>query len=161
MSTIESGKVVTLSLTIRDADADKVLQKFEADAPTAYLHGYGNLVAALEEALEGKTVGEAFDLTSPNAYGEASAVEPQAVPKREFPRQWRLEPGMAFFANGSEGQQAKLFVHSIRGSRVYVSGDHPWAGKNIGFSGEILHVRNASDNEREHGHAHGPGGHAH
>lgn len=161
MSTIESGRVVTLSLTIHDADADKTLQRFPAEEPTAYLHGYDNLVAALETALTGRSVGESFELTAPNAYGEASKGEPQPVPKREFPRNWRLEKGTAFYANGSDGKPVKLFVHDVRGSRVYVSGDHPWAGLNIRFTGEILHVRNATDHEREHGHAHGPGGHAH
>ncbi|MEZ4323515.1 MAG: peptidylprolyl isomerase [Myxococcota bacterium] len=161
MSTIESGRVVTLSLTIADADSGKTLQRFSADDPTAYLHGYDNLVSALEQALTGKAVGEAFDLTAQDAYGPASKSEPAAVPKREFPRTWRLEKGTAFFANGSAGEPVKLFVHDVRGSRVYVSGDHPWAGLNIRFTGEILHLRNATDHEREHGHAHGPGGHAH
>jgi FKBP-type peptidyl-prolyl cis-trans isomerase SlyD len=162
MSTsIESGKVVTLSLTIADADADKTLQRFTPTEPTAYLHGYDNLVSVLEGELDGKAVGYAFDLTAPAAYGESSGGEAQPVPKREFPRNWNLERGTAFFANGSDGNPVKLFVHDVRGSRVYVSGDHPWAGKTIRFTGEVLHVRNATDHEREHGHAHGPGGQAH
>jgi len=156
---IESGTVVTLSLTIQHAE--ETLQRFPATEPTAYLHGYDNLVPTLEAELHGLQVGESFDLLIEDAYGKAGESEPQAVPKREFPRSWVLQPGTAFFANGSEGQQVQLFVHEVRGSRVYVSATHPWAGKTIHFTGEILHIRNASDSEREHGHAHGPGGHGH
>ena len=158
---IESGTVVTLALTVEDVEHEKVLQSFSADDPTAYLHGYDNLMPPLEAALEGLSVGDTFDLATDDAYGTPSGMAPQEVPKREFPRHWSLQPGTAFFAQGSEGQQIQLFVHEVRGSRVTVSADHPWAGRTIRFSGEVLHIRNATDGEREHGHAHGPGGQAH
>ncbi len=158
---IESGKVVTLALTVEDVEKGKTLQSFPASDPTAYLHGYDNLVATLENALEGLSVGESFDLTADDAYGEAPDMEPQEVPKREFPRQWRLAPGTGFYAQGSDGQQVRLWVHAVKGSRVTVSPAHPWAGRTIRFAGEVLHVRNATDSEREHKHAHGAGGHSH
>jgi FKBP-type peptidyl-prolyl cis-trans isomerase SlyD len=158
---IESGTVVTLALTVEDVERGKVLQSFSTEDPTAYLHGYDNLVATLEAALEGLSTGESFDLTAEDAYGTPSGMAPQEVPKREFPRKWNLQPGTAFFAQGSDGQQIRLYVHEVRGSRVTVSADHPWAGRTIRFSGEILHTRNATESEREHGHAHGPGGHHH
>ncbi len=157
---IESGRVVTLTLTITAEDG-KVLERFDINKPTAYLHGHDQLAAGVEADLEGKEVGHTFELTMPDAFGEAGTTEPQPVPKREFPKTWKLEAGMAFFANGTEGNQVRLFVHAVKGSRVYVSNTHPWAGQAITFSGEVLAVRNATESERAHGHAHGPGGHHH
>lgn len=161
MNTIENGKVVALALTITDDVSDKVLQRFPLEEPTAYLHGYDNLVESLESALAGLEVGQSFDFVAENAYGEPSDVEPTSVPRRELPRSWNLQKGTGFTAGGTTGNTAKLWVHEVRGSRIVVSPDHPWAGRRVRFQGEVLEMRNATDPEREHGHAHGIGGHAH
>jgi FKBP-type peptidyl-prolyl cis-trans isomerase SlyD len=39
--------------------------------------------------------------------------------------------------------------------------NHPLAGKDLHFTGEILSIRNATEEEIAHGHVHGPGGHHH
>lgn len=161
MNVIESGKVVSLALTVIDTGTGAVLQRFTAAEPSAYLHGHSDLVAALEAELEGKEMGHTFSLEVPDAYGAAGAAEPTGVPRREFPKNWDLRPGVGFFARGSEGATAKLYVHEVRGSRVYVSAAHPWAGRTVRFEGQVLHVRNATEHERAHGHAHGAGGHHH
>lgn len=158
---IESGKVVTLALTVTDVSNGAVLQRFSSSEPTAYLHGHDDLVPALAEALEGEEVGHRFDLELADAYGAASADPPSEVPRKELPRDWRLAPGMAFFARGGNGQLVKLYVHGVRGSRVLISATHPWAGRTCRFEGEVLGARNATEQERQHGHAHGTGGHAH
>lgn len=159
--TIEPGRVVTLALTITQAADGKLLQRFTPEAPTAYLHGHDDLVATLQEELEGKAAGHRFAFEIDDAYGPAGTSEPHAVPRKEFPRHWQLAPGTGFFVHNSQKQAVRLYVHEIRGSRVTVSDAHPWAGKRIAFAGEVLGVRNATLEEREHGHAHGAGGHHH
>lgn len=158
---IESGRVVTLAMTVSDATTGKVLQRFSPQEPTAYLHGHDELVATLQSELEGKEAGHHFAFEVDDAYGPAPTGEPAAVPRKEFPREWRITPGMGFYARGSDGAKARLFVHEVRGSRVHVSPSHPWAGRRIAFEGDVLHVRNATVEERDHGHAHGAGGHHH
>jgi FKBP-type peptidyl-prolyl cis-trans isomerase SlyD len=44
---------------------------------------------------------------------------------------------------------------------VTVDGNHPLAGKNLNFDVTIADVREATAQELEHGHIHGPGGHNH
>lgn len=39
--------------------------------------------------------------------------------------------------------------------------NHPLAGKDLQFKGDVIDVRKAEENEIEHGHVHGPGGHHH
>jgi FKBP-type peptidyl-prolyl cis-trans isomerase SlyD len=46
----------------------------------------------------------------------------------------------------------------IAGSVVDVDLNHPMAGKTLRFDLEIIDVREASAQELEHGHVHGPGG---
>lgn len=161
METIENGKVVALTLTVVDTSTGEVLETSPETAPTLYLHGHGNMIEALEPRLEGLSAGEAFDFTIEAAYGPALDGEANAVPKKEFPRNWRLEPGFSFLAGGTKGQQARLWVHKVKGSRVWVAAEHPWGGRTIQFTGTVLMMRNATLEERNHGHAHGPGGHHH
>jgi FKBP-type peptidyl-prolyl cis-trans isomerase SlyD len=44
---------------------------------------------------------------------------------------------------------------------VKVDLNHPLAGEDLHFKGEILSVREATEDELEHGHVHGEGGHHH
>lgn len=161
MQNIEAGKVVALTLTVVDPDSGEVLETHDETNPMLYLHGYDNLTESLEPHLDGVGEGEAFDVTIDDAYGPALDGEATAVPKKEFPKNWRLEPGFSFLAGGTKGNQARLWIHEVRGSRVWVAAEHPWGGRTLRFHGTVLAMRNASLEERQHGHAHGPGGHHH
>lgn len=152
---IEAGQVVTLIYTATDADG-KVLEAVRQ--PLAYLHGRNNFIEALEPALGGLTAGEDFHVSIQDAYGPKPSSDPMPVPKKEFPKGWKFTPGLMFSAPGSEGNTATLFVHEVRGSRVFVSPEHPWGGRKVTFVGTVLHVRPATMEEHQHGHAHGPGG---
>lgn len=155
---IEPGQVVTLIFQAHDTDGNLIERQ---DQPVAYLHGHGNFLDKVEAAIAGMSGGDQFEVAIEDAYGPALTTEPVAVPKKEFPRNWTFEVGMGFTAPGSQGNTATLYVHSTKGSRVLVSPEHPWGGKKVVFTGQILSVRASTLEERRHGHAHGPGGHHH
>ena len=52
-------------------------------------------------------------------------------------------------------------VTAVTETTVTVDGNHPLAGKTLHFDVEITDIREASAEELEHGHVHGPGGHHH
>ena len=52
-------------------------------------------------------------------------------------------------------------VLAISDKIVEMDFNHPLAGHDLHFIGEILNVRNATNEELSHGHVHGPGGHHH
>jgi FKBP-type peptidyl-prolyl cis-trans isomerase SlyD len=52
-------------------------------------------------------------------------------------------------------------VLTISDKIVEMDFNHPLAGHDLHFIGEILNVRNATNEELSHGHVHGPGGHHH
>ena len=52
-------------------------------------------------------------------------------------------------------------VHSVEGDTVTVDGNHPLAGMSLNFDVQITEVREATQEEKDHGHVHGPGGHQH
>jgi FKBP-type peptidyl-prolyl cis-trans isomerase SlyD len=156
---IERDVVAILSFTATDADADEVLEH----APSmAYLHGHDNLPSAFEAKLEGLSAGDDFDETVPDAFGAATGAS-QSVRKGDLPKHVRdsLRVGGNFVAEGSDGTRHVLWVTAMKGGRVTVTADHPYAGKNIRFAGTVVQLRSPTASELEHHHAHGPGGHHH
>ena len=160
-TTLADGMVGAFHYTLKDGDG-KTLDSSKGRQPMVYLHGHKNIVPGLEKALEGQATGATMDVVVPPAegYGEASGLELQAVPKREFPKDMPIREGMPIRAQGSDGQEVILWIHELRGSRVMLSTDHPLAGTELHFSVEIIAVRDATPDELTHGHAHSLDGHA-
>ena len=127
--------------------------------PLAYLHGHSNLIPGLEAELEGKTVGDKFTTTVPadQAYGERVDALVQTVPSSMFQGVDELEVGMRFEAQSEQGMHSVEITH-IDDDQVTVDGNHPLAGMSLTFAVEIVGVRAATEDELDHGHAHGDGG---
>ena len=52
-------------------------------------------------------------------------------------------------------------ILEVNAEFVKMDFNHPLAGKDLHFEGDILEVREATADEISHGHVHGPGGHHH
>jgi FKBP-type peptidyl-prolyl cis-trans isomerase SlyD len=52
-------------------------------------------------------------------------------------------------------------ITEIGEEEVTVDGNHPLAGVPLNFEVEVVGIREATKEELDHGHVHGPGGHAH
>ncbi|MCK5481539.1 MAG: peptidylprolyl isomerase, partial [Gammaproteobacteria bacterium] len=72
-----------------------------------------------------------------------------------------IEAGMQFHAEGPEGQTVVVTIAAIDGDQVTIDGNHPLASVQLNFDVKIMNIRDASSEELEHGHVHGPEGHAH
>jgi FKBP-type peptidyl-prolyl cis-trans isomerase SlyD len=139
----------------------KVLDSSEGKDPLYYLHGFGNLIPGMEEGLEGKAVGDKFEIkVSPEkGYGVRNDAAVQAVPREAF-GDAVVNVGMQFRA-GNENGQYIVTVVEVGEETVTVDGNHPLAGVELHFNVEIMEVRDASADEIAHGHVHGPHGHNH
>jgi FKBP-type peptidyl-prolyl cis-trans isomerase SlyD len=160
--TIAQHKVVTIHYKVMDVDSDEIIDSSENSDPMTYLHGARNIIPGLEQALEGKSVGDEVEVTVPpaEAYGERSDDRIQQVPKEAFQEMEKIEPGMAVTAQTDQGQ-INLMVTEVDETTVTVDANHPLAGKSLKFEVKIEAVRDASEEELAHGHVHGPGGHEH
>ncbi|MCA9556904.1 MAG: peptidylprolyl isomerase, partial [Myxococcales bacterium] len=85
----------------------------------------------------------------------------QQVKRQQFPEGAELSVGLAFQARGPQGQPVTMWIRSIKDDDILVSPNHPMAGQQLNFRIEIVDVREATAEEKAHGHVHGPGGHAH
>mgnify|MGYP000606095157 CR=1 FL=1 len=158
---ISSDKVVSMHYTLTD-DKNTVLDSSSGTEPLVYLHGHGGIIPGLEEALEGKSKGEKLKVTIPaeKAYGPKRDQLLQKVPRGQFPDPEKLEVGMSFQVDSSQGPQI-FTVTALTPQEVTVDGNHPLAGLTLHFEVAIEDVRAATAEELQHGHAHGPHGHGH
>jgi FKBP-type peptidyl-prolyl cis-trans isomerase SlyD len=158
---IAQDKVVLIHYTLTD-DAGKVLDSSASGEPLAYLHGQGNIIRGLEQALAGKQAGDKLNVRVEPAegYGERDDKLVQQVPRRQFGGA-KVQPGMQFHAQTAGGHPRVVTVTRIQGDMVTVDANHPLAGEVLNFDVEVTDVRDATAEELAHGHVHGPGGHHH
>lgn len=126
----------------------------------SYLHGAGNIIPGLENALEGKQAGDSLDVsvTPGDAYGERDPERIQQVPRDMFEDDAVIEPGTRFHAQSADGHMMVVTVVSVEEDAVTIDGNHELAGMNLNFSVNVREVRAATDEEIEHGHVHASGG---
>lgn len=156
---IANDKAVSLHYTLTNAAGETLDSSIGGDA-LVYLHGQGNIIAGLESALAGKTVGDKFKVTiaPKDAYGEIMEDMLQVVDKSMFEGIDELEVGMQFHADVSHGPGIVTIV-AIDGDQVTLDGNHPLAGETLNFDVEVIDVRTATADELSHGHVHGEGCH--
>jgi FKBP-type peptidyl-prolyl cis-trans isomerase SlyD len=158
---IAKDRVVTLAYTLKDND-DNILDQSD-DGSFCYLHGASNIIPGLEEALTGRMAGDELSVSIPpeEAYGVRDAAREQDVPRSAFPPDQEIEVGMQFHAQGPEGQAIMVTISKVEGDTITVDGNHPLASVHLNFDVRIMDIRDASPEEIEHGHVHGPHGHHH
>jgi FKBP-type peptidyl-prolyl cis-trans isomerase SlyD len=158
---IAEKKVVTLNYTLKDNEGTLIDES--SDGSFIYLHGASNIIPGLEKALIGKTSGEKMNVTvaPEEAYGPRDDSRIEEVPRDMFPDDVDIEPGMEFHAEGPDGQAISIVVVEVKEDKVNIDGNHPLAGVELNFDVEVMDVRDATDEEIEHGHVHGAHGHEH
>ena len=156
---IAKNSVVTLHYEMYDAN-DQLIDKTEE--PIAYLHGgYDGIFPLVKEALQDKNVGDVVDVTlqPDDAFGEQDAELIRIEPADIFPVE--VQAGMMFEADTPEGDTLVFRVTDVADGKVVVDGNHPLAGMKIRFKATVDSVREATEEEISHGHAHGEHGHHH
>lgn len=162
MSTVEAGKVVSIHYVLRD-DAGQELDRSEEGSPMFYLHGAQNIVAGLEEKLTGAAIGAKVSVTVPpeKGYGPRNRGKVFQIPRSALPATVTPTRGMQLYANGPDNQKVPVFITKVQGPTITVDPNHPLAGVTLHFDVTVVDVRDATDEEKTHGHAHGPDGHGH
>jgi FKBP-type peptidyl-prolyl cis-trans isomerase SlyD len=137
-------------------NAGEILDSSEGNEPLSYLHGAGNLIPGLEKELLGKTAGASLQVTvaPEEAYGPVHDQLIEVVPRDAFQGVENVEAGMAFEAQASDGQSRRIVVTDVTGDEVTVDGNHPLAGVELNFDVQVVEVRDATEEEIAHGHAH-------
>ena len=161
---VEKNSVVFFHYTLT-LDGGEEVDSSRGGDPFAYLHGHNNIVPGLEKELVGKNAGDTVKaVVSPEeGYGVEDPSLNLRVPIEAFPPEALadLAPGMMFQSQHPDDPNREIIlrVMKIDGPAVFVTGNHPLAGKTLNFDVEIVSMRDASVAELADGFVHGPGGH--
>ena len=151
---IKSPCVVSLTWKLADAQ-NRPLD--ELTEPVEFFYGGDDLLAKVEEALDGHAVGDtvSLQLEPEHAFGD---YRPELVcfeARSLFPAE--LEPGMAFeglpegHATPDMPADQVYVVTEVYPSHVVLDGNHPLAGMALRLRIQVREVREASDEEIEAG----------
>ena len=160
--TISNEKVVTLVYQLRvDNNEGDIVETVKEEKPFVFLYGAGLMLPKFEENLNGLKAGDKFEfiLQCEDAYGKATEEAVMNLPKNIFEVEGKIEDGLLAEGNvipmqNNEGQKFNGVVVEVKDDNVTMDFNHPLAGDDLHFSGEIMEVREATKEEIDHGHAH-------
>jgi FKBP-type peptidyl-prolyl cis-trans isomerase SlyD len=165
MAIIEKDKVVSLTYELRlNNQNGEVIESLNESSPLTFLFRSGRLLPKFEDYLEGLTTGQKFDFNLPceDAYGDLNEDAIVDVPVQAFEINGKidenlLKPGNAIPMQDSSGNRLNGIVKEINDETVTMDFNHPLAGQHLYFSGKITEVRDATEEELNHGHIHSGG----
>jgi FKBP-type peptidyl-prolyl cis-trans isomerase SlyD len=145
-------QIVSIEYELRD-DGGKMLDETGGDEPLSYLHGSGQLVIGVEKALEGKSVGAEIEVVVPpeEGYGEHDPEKIFDVPRENF--DFEVEVGQILQAQSANGESTPVQVKEVGEKSVSLDANHPLAGISLNFKIKVLEVREATPEEKNHGHS--------
>ncbi len=154
-------RVVSFHYTLKNKAGEQLESSFGSE-PLMFLEGSGQIIPGLEQAIKDLKAGDKKVITVPaaDAYGEIEADMIVEVPKEKLPKP-DVAVGDRFHADAGDGHAQVVQVTKVSDTHVTIDGNHPLAGEELTFEVEIDSTREATKEELQHGHAHGPGGHNH
>ena len=159
---IDQNSVVSIHYTLTNDEGTVIDSSINID-PLVYLQGAGNIIPGLENALVGKSAGDTLTvrIAPEDGYGATVLELIQQVPMEMFQGVETVEPRMTFQAQDQSGYMQRVEVTAVNGNMVTIDANHPLAGQHLNFDVTVVEVRAATQEEMDHGHVHGHGGHHH
>lgn len=144
---------VTYELKYDDTEA-QLIEKVEKDNPLTFLYGAGRMLEHFEKNLAGKVQGDFFDfkLTSEEAYGPVTDQAIVDVPMHAFEVDGKVDEELVKMGNtipmmDSYGNRLHGIVVEVSQDSVKMDFNHPLAGEDLHFKGQIIEVRDARPEE--------------
>lgn len=152
---VAKNTVVSIHYTLTAEDGS-VIDTSSGQEPLSYLAGCGNIIPGLDNALMGLEVGDSKNVVvaPEEGYGAIEDDLIQTLPRSMFTGIEEIEVGMEFETQNTEGESMFVIVTGVNDTEVTVDGNHELAGRVLKFDVSVEGVREASDEEISHGHAH-------
>lgn len=166
---ITKNTVVSLTYVLKRDNANgEIIEETRVGDPLVFLYGNGQMLPKFEENLSTLKTGDAFEftLTSADAYGEKDQDAIIDLDKGIFMIDGKTDDELLTIGNvipmrDDQGNMLQGTVVSVSNDSVRMDFNHPMAGNTLHFTGKVVDVRIATDEELSHGHVHGAGGHHH
>lgn len=149
---ITKNKVATFGFTVIN-ESGQTLDSSKESGLFSYVHGIGYLIPGLESAMEGKSAGDSFSISvlPAQGYGERDESLVQVIPRSVFDGIGDLDVGLQLQLEDQNGTKIAA-VTRIEEDNVTLDGNHPLAGVTLNFAIDIVDVRDATEEELDHGH---------
>ncbi|EJM9344284.1 FKBP-type peptidyl-prolyl cis-trans isomerase [Campylobacter jejuni] len=177
---IEKNSVVSMFYELKDGNTNEVLESNLYSQPISFILGKGQILESLEEEVMKLDCPSNADVVikKEKGLGEYDENAVQTLPKEQFAG-IDLKVGMELFGEGENGETVRVTVKEIGENDVTIDYNHPYAGRDLLFSLNIVDARAASEDEiltgiiagshscgcgsghghdHHHGHGHGHGG---
>ena len=162
----EKNNVVSIIYELRSGSQEgEIVEALTPDNPLTFLYGTGGLLPKFEENLNGLASGDSFEflLNSEDAYGPVVESAVVHVPKNIFEVNGEIDENLLKVGNmvpmmDSEGRRMNGKILTIEEEAVQMDFNHPMAGNDLFFKGQVTEVREATEEELNHGHIHAAGG---
>ncbi|MBL7828571.1 MAG: FKBP-type peptidyl-prolyl cis-trans isomerase [Saprospiraceae bacterium] len=166
---IETNKVVAVHYTLTEGTAEgQMVESTQGREPLMFIFGVGMMLPEFERNLSGLKTGDTFAFAIPaaQAYGEYDNNALVEVPKSMFEQDGKIPDGILEVGNmlplqDQDGNRLTGMVAWVGLDKVKIDFNHPMAGVDLYFTGQVDSLRDADPSELAHGHVHGAGGHHH
>ena len=148
---IEDEKFVELNYKVVDDKTGDIL--ITVDYPIGYVHGVNDVMSEeVTKHLYGKKVGDIIEVPIDTTllYGERDESLVFTDHIENVPEEYR-EIGMTITMENEKGEMKSFIVTRFDDKTLTVDGNNPLCGRDVTFKLEILTVRDATDEEIDHG----------
>ncbi|MDO8608421.1 MAG: peptidylprolyl isomerase [Phaeospirillum sp.] len=154
-------QVVSFHYTLKNKEG-KVIDSSNGNEPLTFLEGASQIIPGLEKGVKGMKKGEkkAVVIAPDDGYGQYDKRFVISVNRDQLP-EGEIKVGDQFQVGPSPEESQVVQVMEVNDKTVTLDGNHPLAGQDLFFDVEIADVRDATEEELTHGHAHGAHGHHH
>lgn len=161
---VGNNKVVTVTYQLHSnlpSTAKNHVETADKSNPLQFLYGSGMMIPGFEKGLAGKSTGDSFDfvINSEEGYGDNDETAVVDLPIDIFKVDNAIDLSILKIGNvlpmsDNSGNVMNGKVLSFDDTAVKMDFNHPLAGHELHFSGEIIEVREATQEEMDHGHVH-------
>lgn len=151
---IAEYKVAILAYTMTTDGGRKIIELIRSEHPRAFIFGAGILLEGFESEMMGLTASESFDfvLEAEKAYGPRDIYAVLDIPKDTFEVNGAIDESALLIGNeipmmDNHGNRHNGVVVDVNEKAVVMDFNHPLAGKQLHFKGEIIEVREANQEE--------------
>lgn len=135
---------------------EELMERATEQHPLDFCFGVGMMLPMFEANLAGKEIGEKFDfrIKHNEAYGEYDDESVLTLDRSLFEVEGELDEERVFPGNivpleTTDGQRIQAQIVEVNSDHVVVDLNHPLAGENLHFVGQVLEVREATPHELE------------
>ena len=161
---VGNNKVVTVTYQLHSnlpSTAKNHVETADKSNPLQFLYGSGMMIPGFEKGLAGKSTGDSFDfvINSEEGYDDNDETAVVDLPIDIFKVDNAIDLSILKIGNvlpmsDNSGNVMNGKVLSFDDTAVKMDFNHPLAGHELHFSGEIIEVREATQEEMDHGHVH-------